>query len=52
MLKVIIEVKSNGIHDYAILKVKEGDNRDLEVELVKKLGNVIKKYNNENIRKA
>lgn len=51
-MKISIVVKSNGIHDYAILKVKEVDNRDAEVELVKRLENVVKKYNKENIEKA
>lgn len=55
-MKIIIKVKSNGIHNYAILKAEEVETgfglARAEVKLVEKLENVVNKYNKENIEKA
>ena len=49
-MKLIIEVKSNGIHGYATFDIK---NRETDARFpVYKIEDIVKKYNNEEIEHA
>jgi hypothetical protein len=51
-MKIIIEIKSNGIFNYATLTINKSDIVNKVNNFIIKLNTIVKKYNNENIKNA